>query len=110
MTLEASLTATVDGGDVQFTFAVENAGDEERSLTFSDGQRFDVTVTDGDEEVWRWAEGMMFTQALGTERLGPGESVTYEAAWSDVPGGEYEARAELVATDADCEAMTTVSV
>lgn len=110
MTLTGILAAETVDGDVRFRFTVENTGDDARTLSFSDGQRFDVTVTDGDDEAWRFSEGQMFMQMLGSETLEAGESAVYEATWEVPAAGEYEARAELVATDADCEATTAVSV
>jgi hypothetical protein len=110
MSLSGALTATVDDDAVRFRFAVENGGDEAAELHFSDGQRFDVTVEADGEEVWRYGAGRMFAQALGSETLAPGERAEFEAEWPDPSAGEYEARAELTATDADCGATAAVTV
>jgi len=110
MSLEGSLDASVSGSDVAFTFTVENTGDDAVSMQFRDGQTFDVVVEDGGEQVWQWSEGMMFAQMLQSEELGPGETMRESVAWEGAAPGEYEARAWVTATDADCEAHASVSV
>ena len=110
MSLDCTLDVAVSDGRVAFAFAVENAGDAAIELSFRSAQTHDVAVLDGGSEVWRWSEGQMFTQMLRSETLAPGERQTYEAAWNDPEPGEYEAVAELAASDADCEARATFSV
>jgi hypothetical protein len=95
------LTATVDvethDDTARFTLTVTNEGDDPVSLTFSDSQRFDFVVRDADDtERWRWSEGQMFAQMLGTEELAPGESVEYDAEWHASGTGSYVCRGELV--------------
>ena len=115
MTLEPSLTATVTGETVTFEFRVENAGESPVELTFSSGQTADVAVYEGttitaeDEPVWRWSDGMMFTQALQTRTLPPGDTITEEFTWETESGGEYTARGTLTA-DREMTAETTISV
>jgi len=117
MTLESSLVVTVDDG-VTFAFTVDNAGDEPRDLTFRDGTTADVVVSEpGDgngpgagAEVWRWSDGRMFTQAVRTVTLAPGESLTEELTWSDPPTGTYTAEASLAAADVDAVAGATFDV
>jgi len=110
MTLTGTLSATVGDDAVTFAFTVTNDGDEPIEASFSDAQRADCAVTDDGEEVWRWSDGQMFAMMMGSETFAPGASETYELVWEEPAPGEYEARAELVARDADCEATTTVSV
>ena len=112
MSLEGSLETA--GDDVRdaalFVFSVTNAGDVPVELRFSDACKAEFVVIDGDEEVWRFSDGRMFAQVLESETLGPGESTSYEAEWSDPEPGTYEAVAELRAQDGDCEAATSVTV
>ncbi|MFC7155337.1 BsuPI-related putative proteinase inhibitor [Halomarina halobia] len=103
--LRGDLRATVDEG-VTFAFTVENTGDEPVSLTFADAARADFVV----DERWRWSDGRLFAQVLGEETLAPGESRTYEGAWSDPEPGTHEARAELLAREQDCEARTRFEI
>jgi len=110
MNLSCSLEAAASSGSVQFTFAVTNDGSDPVDLNFSSAQTHDVAVLSDGAEVWRFSDGQMFAQMLQSETLAPGETVTYEAAWSDPDPGEYEAVAELATRDAGCEARATFSV
>ena len=108
MALEATLEATVDG-EVKFRFTVLNAGDSQAELQFQSGKVADVAVFDGGEEIWRWSDGRMFTQALQSWTLGPGESTDQQFTWEDPPSGTYTARATLEA-GRNIEATTSVTV
>lgn len=110
------LTATLDvetaDDTARFTLTVTNEGDDPVSLTFGDSQRFDFVVRDAesDTERWRWSEGQMFAQMLGTEELAPGESVEYDAEWAGGDTGSYVCRGELVdnANSASTEASFSI--
>lgn len=112
MTLEPSLTATGTDGSVTFTFRVENTGDDPVDVRFNSGQTADVVVyeTDSkDSEVWRWAEGQMFTQMIRDTVLAAGEEIHEEYTWNSPEHGDYVAEATLAA-DRDVAAETTISV
>ena len=102
--LAVSLSASVTGEETDPTVAlaltVRNDGDETVTLRFRTGQRADFAAypiaagTDspegaGMEPIWRHGEGRLFTQAIGTETLSPGDAATYEGTWSDPPSGTY---------------------
>ena len=108
MSLEATLDASVDGA-VEFEFTVNNTGDGPVELQFRSGKVADVAVLDDGEEVWRWSAGRMFTQALQSRTLAPGESVSHQFTWDDPQSGTYTARGTLEA-DKDARATTTVTV
>lgn len=99
MSLDGYLEATVTQGDVEFVFTVENVGRSPIELEFSDGKKADVAVFESGTEVWRWSDDRMFTQALETETLAPGQSFTHEVTWDDPPPGKYVAEASLEATN-----------
>lgn len=106
--LEATLTVSPSAAGLDLVLAVENRGDDEQTLSFRDARRADFVALRDDEEIWRWSEGRMFAQMLGSEQLAPGESVTYEATWENPPEGEYTVRGELAATDRQASAETVV--
>jgi hypothetical protein len=110
MSLQGTLDATVDG-DVIFRFTVRNNGTSPVALSFRTGQRADVVVTDAEtgDEVWQWSRGRMFTQALATEELAPGETLERTLTWSDPPAGRYEAEGSLAAQQ-DVSATTSLDV
>lgn len=96
--LTATLDVEVDGDTATFALRVTNEGDDPVSLTFSDGQRAEFVVRDAgtDAERWRWSEGRMFPQMLGSEEVAPGESIAYEAEWTAPENGSFVCRGELV--------------
>ncbi|WP_224449973.1 BsuPI-related putative proteinase inhibitor [Haloprofundus salilacus] len=110
--LTATLTAKPEVDRVDFELKVENQGTEEVTLSFRDARRAEFLVVDveGEEEQWRWSDGRMFAQMLGSETLAPGESTTFEGVWDDPEPGGYVAVGELAAADADAEAETQFSV
>lgn len=110
MTLESSLDVATGDGAVTFTLTVTNTGDDPITANFSDGCRADVAVQDGGTEVWRYTDGMMFTQVLGEEQFDPGESRTFELEWADPQPGSYTAVGDLTARNQSCEARTSFSV
>lgn len=99
--LTATLSVTPDEDALELTLVVENEGDEAVELNFSNAQRaeFVAIAVDSGEEVWRWSEGHMFGQVLGTEVLAPGDGVEYEVEWPDPPDGSYRVRSELVGNE-----------
>ena len=105
MALEGTLSVDVSG-DVTFEYEVTNAGTSPVELTFRSGKRADVVVRDGDEEVWRWSDGRMFTQAIQEYSMDPNEVIIQEFTWKEPASGTYEATARLAA---DQTATATVS-
>lgn len=108
--LQSSLTAEAADGSVEFTYVVENAGDAPVELTFMSGQQFDITVTADGEEVWRWSDGRMFTQAIQEVSLDPDEELSFTAAWDDAESGTYEVTGTLATQSETAEATTECSV
>jgi hypothetical protein len=95
---------------VTFAFTVENDASAPADLQFRSGKLADVAVFDDGDEIWRWSDGRVFTQALRTETLDPGESLVHEMTWGDPPAGEYTAEATLEATTVSVSARTDVEV
>ncbi|MFC4543802.1 BsuPI-related putative proteinase inhibitor [Halosolutus amylolyticus] len=114
MELEGDLDVQVptDAGDgtVAFTFSVTNAGADPIELQFSDACKAEFVVRADGQEVWRFTDGRMFAQVLGSDRLAPDETATYDGEWSDPQPGSYTAVAELEAQNATCEARTEFTV
>lgn len=100
MSLTADLTVATRPNAVAFTFTVHNEGDERVELTFPSGKVADVVVREDGEAVWRWSEGRMFTQALETRTIAPGDDLSREFTWEDPRPGEFTAEATLEAADA----------
>lgn len=99
MVLDATLDITVERTGVTFAFSVTNPDTEPVDLTFRTGMVADVAVYQGGVEVWRWSDDRMFTQAIETQTLAPGETLVFEASWDDSSPGSYIAEASLAATN-----------
>ena len=91
---------------IDFRMVLQN-GTSEQTLTFRSGQSFDLTIrTDTGAQVWRWSNGRVFTQALRTLALRPGEEQVFAARWDQrsdagapVGPGVYQAAATLTSTE-----------
>jgi hypothetical protein len=90
------------GAPVSLSLTVTNPGNEPVTLQFSSGQKYDFEVRRAGQVVWRWAADRMFTQALTSLTLGPGERKVFAETWKQVandgqaaPGGTYEVVAIL---------------
>ncbi|WP_246999843.1 BsuPI-related putative proteinase inhibitor [Halosolutus gelatinilyticus] len=115
MELEGSLEATVSTDEsesetVTFALTVTNAGDDPLELQFSDACRAEFVVESEGREVWRFTDGRMFAQVLGSETIDPGARATYEGEWSDPESGEYTALGALQSRNATYEARTEFTV
>jgi hypothetical protein len=110
MPLEADLDVSTGADRVSFTFVVTNRGSEPVELTFPSGQVADVVVSADGDTVWRWSGDRMFTQALRTRTLAPGESVSDTMTWDAPPSGEYIAEASLSTTGTDVTATAALQV
>lgn len=87
---------------VTWPFDLTNSTDTDTTLTFSNGQRLELMLSDKSGEVYRWSDGMFFTQAIAQVDLGAGETTPYllRADALDVPPGEYTATAWVTAPEA----------
>ncbi|HEX2095539.1 MAG TPA: BsuPI-related putative proteinase inhibitor [Longimicrobiaceae bacterium] len=97
--LVSSLQVETSADSIRFVLQVTNTGPTPVTLDFTSGQSFDFVVQQGGREVWRWSADRMFTQALRTETLRPGDTRSFDAAWVPPAGtrGEFVARGFLTA-------------
>lgn len=126
--LDAALTAAERDGGLSLSLRIENAGPDPVTLDFRTGQRAEFTAypASGDgggsdenadasgenrsDPVWRYGATRMFSQALGSETVAPGESVGYEGEWRDPSSGTYRIVGEATATDREIRAEAVVEV
>lgn len=99
MSLDGSLDVAVGDDSVEFVLTVQNGGTEPIDLEFPSGKVVDVAVEEDGSEVWRWSDGRMFVEAVQTETVPAGGSVSHAVAWDEPRPGEYTATASLEATD-----------
>jgi hypothetical protein len=93
---------------VTWPFDLTNSTDADTTLTFSNGQRLEVTLSDESGEVYRWSDGMFFTQAIAQVDLAAGTTIPYllKADAIDPPPGEYTAKAWVTAAQASNVVLT----
>jgi Intracellular proteinase inhibitor len=99
--LVPSLNVARVGERVRFSFNVANAGSRRVEVKFPSGQTHDIVVLDSaGRELWRWAEGRMFTEARQYRWIGGGDSLLLEDGW-DRPSasGKFVAVALLKSTN-----------
>ncbi|MDE5412569.1 BsuPI-related putative proteinase inhibitor [Alkalihalobacterium chitinilyticum] len=101
-TLATSLRVDKEEDQLAFTLSLTNKGDETVTLEFPTGQLFDfIVVNEKSEVVYKYSEGMMFTQAIVQKQLGANETMTFTDEWDlmmngeRVPPGRYRVLGEL---------------
>jgi len=57
------------------------------TLTYRTSQKVDFRVTRDNRLIWQWSQGRVFTQAITTDRLQPGEEVIYREVWNQRSDG-----------------------
>jgi len=91
----------VEHETIHFALDVTNVGKKNVELTFPDGQTHDFAVLDSTgREVYRWADGKMFTQSLQNRTIDSGETLRIaERGEPALPPGSYVAVATLRSTN-----------
>ncbi len=80
--LVPSLNVVRVGDEVRFSFNLVNAGTRRVEVKFPSGQTHDIVVLDSTgREVWRWAEGRMFTEARQYRTISGGDSLVLQEGW-----------------------------
>lgn len=80
--LTALVAVQVSGEDVRFALNVANNSRKRLEVEFPSGQSYDFVVLDSiGREVWRWANGRMFTQALRNRMLSGGDTLSFDERW-----------------------------
>ena len=103
--LVPSLNVVRVGDQVRFTFHVANPGTRRLEVKFPNGQTHDIVVLDSaGNELWRWAEGRMFTEARQYRSISGGDSLLLEDGWDGPIGrGKLTAIATLMSTNYQIE-------
>ncbi len=72
---------------------LKNQTERAQNLEFTSGQQYDMWIMDENgQQVFHWGEGKMFTQALKTETIEPGESKSFNVAIPQLEPGTYQIR------------------
>ncbi|WP_216828347.1 BsuPI-related putative proteinase inhibitor [Alkalihalobacterium elongatum] len=101
-TLATSLKVEKEEDKLSFTISLTNKGEEAVMLEFPTGQLFDfIVVNEKSEVLYKYSEGMMFTQAIVQKEVGPSETISFSDEWDlmvdgqRVPPGRYRVLGEL---------------
>jgi hypothetical protein len=102
--LTSKLDVAVAAHEVHLALVVTNIGNKHAELDFPSGQSYDFIVVDSTgREVWRWAEGRMFTQSVQNHQLGAHDAMRVSETWSPAKmkakAGRYTAIATLTSTN-----------
>ncbi len=91
------------GEQVWWAMDITNTSTETIRLTFNSGQVGEVTIDDGVDEIYRWSEGLLFTQSI-TEfplQAGTTQGTSLRGQLSGDPGADLTLRGWITATGAD---------
>jgi hypothetical protein len=69
------------GTAASFTIAVDNPTDAPVTVTFPSAQLYDVAVSDGTREVWRWSADRVFASVLKDRTFQPGVTLLGRESW-----------------------------
>ncbi len=88
--------ARVDvGRTVRFALRITNIAGRAAELTFPTSKQYDFWVTRGRDEVWRWSDDRLFTQAIEKRTIEPQGALTLSEPWIAAPAGTYTVHGEL---------------
>ena len=74
------LTVEEKHGGLVMELCITNEGDTPYTIEHRDGQIYEFVILDKRGKVlWKWSEGMAFTQALTSSTVGAKDSVVYKA-------------------------------
>jgi hypothetical protein len=101
ITLRTADLGIVVGEPAIWPFDLTNNTDQDITLTFTSGQRMDLTLSDDSGEVYRWSGDMFFTQIIEEVLLPAGGTFPYvlTAEPIDIPPGSYTAAAWVTALE-----------
>lgn len=101
--LSTNLQVSTNPDEATFVIALKNSSDQDVELTFSSGQQIEIIVTNQqDEEVYKYSNDKMFTEALEMLQVKAGEEIVWEEKWDykqngkRVELGEYTVQAYVV--------------
>jgi hypothetical protein len=100
------------GEPIVINLQVVNRGREAVDLGFRNAQRYDLLIKDRQgRDVWRWSQGQMFAQVLGTETLEPSRRLRYRVSVRErLSPGAYTIVAVVPAMEGRLSSETGIKV
>lgn len=98
--LTFQLEAEKQEDTIYITIKLINDTDEPQEITFRSGQRYDLIIrSESGDELYNFAEDMMFTQAIETETIAAGEEFAIEESWEAEGEGPFTIEAAITAAE-----------
>jgi hypothetical protein len=97
VTFTATPSKARPGQPVRLVIRLVNNAGTRQTLTFPSGKKYDLWVTSGPSEVWRWSTGQMFTQEVTKQTLEGQTGVAFSESWTPSGTGTFIAHGELFA-------------
>lgn len=69
------------GAKVTLDYGIKNRTNSPITYNFSSGKKYDIWIMLGNTEVYRMSRGRMYTQALTSLAIAPGETKTFSVQW-----------------------------
>lgn len=97
---------------IMVSLEIVNRGRQPVDLSFRSAQRYDVLIKDRQgRDVWRWSQGQMFAQILGTETLKPSRRLRYRVSVRErLPPGAYTIVGVVPAMEGRLSSETRIEV
>lgn len=81
-------TSFVQGEQITMVLTIKNISPEKRTLNFTSSKQYDFVIKDNkDSEVWRWSNGLAFTQAFTSYDIASGETKDFSYQWDQIISG-----------------------
>ncbi|RYG66401.1 hypothetical protein EON80_15500 [bacterium] len=91
VTVKAAKADYAAGKELELQVSVRNTTKETAKLQFNSGQKYDFSARKaGENELsWLWSMDKIFTQALSSQEVKPGEVISFKGSWPSPAAGEY---------------------
>lgn len=99
VTLKVEPARVQIGRPVRMTLRLVNNGGRIERLRFPSAKKYDFWVTRNDEEVWRWSDDRVFTQAQEQQEIGPQSGISFAESWKAESVGDYVVHGTVTAED-----------
>jgi Intracellular proteinase inhibitor len=110
--LELLFDVSIVNNKAQFIITLTNNSNELKKLEFPSSQKYEIIITDdNDQEVYRYSEGRMFTQAIEYALIKQNESIQWEEQWEykNLTPGIYKVTISILANNEE-ELVATKSL
>lgn len=99
--LDMQVDVDIIDRQAKIAITLTNHSNEIKKLEFPTSQKYEIIITDeNNQEVYRYSEGKMFTQALEYAIIKQGESIKWEEIWDysnkEITPGVFEVQISII--------------